>query len=151
LAALQGTLERAEGSLTPAHAFAAAAATKGARRQLHSKGNSSALERQELYLQLEAADASASGRMKLVAAAQQQHDTALAGLRRAEALAEARVCDASREAEALQAVKAALQGRATSLDRNLQVLASKLAAARQEQTEAGQVAGAARALGGGGH
>ena len=62
------------------------------------------------------------------------------------ALVEARACDASREAEALQASKAALQGRAASLDRNLKVLASELAAARQEQKKAGQVAGAARAL-----
>jgi hypothetical protein len=149
LASLQGTLERAERSLTTADAFAAAvaAAAKGARRQLHAKGDSSALERQELHLKLEAADASTSGRLKLAAAAaQQQHDTALAGLRRTVSLAEARACDASREAEALQAAKAALQGRAAILDRNLQLQTSELAAVRQEQKKAGQVAGAARAL-----
>jgi len=72
LAASQGTLERAEGSLTTAHAFAAAvaAAAKGTRWQLHAKGDSLALERQDLHLKLEPADASASGSLKLAAAAQ---------------------------------------------------------------------------------
>ena len=124
--------------MTTADAFAVAVAVaaKGARRQLHAKGDSSALERQELHLKLEAADASSSVLKLAAVAAQQQHDTALAGLWRTVALEEARACDASREAEALQAAKAALQGRAASFDRNLQV---QMKAARQ-------VAGAARAL-----
>ena len=124
--------------MTTADAFAVAVAVaaKGARRQLHAKGDSSALERQELHLKLEAADASSSVLKLAAVAAQQQHNTALAGLWRTVALEEARACDASREAEALQAAKAALQGRAASFDRNLQV---QMKAARQ-------VAGAARAL-----
>ena len=134
--------------MTTADAFAVAVAVaaKGARRQLHAKGDSSALERQELHLKLEAADASSSVLKLAALAAQQQHNTALAGLWRTVAQEEARACDASREAEALQAAKAALQGRAAILDRNLQLQTSELAAVRQEQKKAGQVAGAARAL-----